>query len=149
MRVSDNHRRRFSSILTELDDALCEFERLAAGQEHAGVLYEQVNTLRPAQAKALREQVDAIRDVMSELKADLRLQVERTDSVTLIAARCASLWTVIGELDPVRLQQYGHVPAELSDYAGSRLDRIVAGIKRISSVCRPSKAAMGKPKAET
>jgi hypothetical protein len=114
MEIGKGHRLALTSRLLILDEALCEFERWAQGYAAQSALYAEENDLTAPQRERLREEVEAARRTLTEMREAFGLEQQTEAARRAIASQCAVLWELLIELEPKYLARYGAVDEELA-----------------------------------
>ncbi len=138
--ISNNHRRGVASTLGLLDEMLCRFEQWMHCQPAEGVLYRQSDTLTAEQKVAIQIEIDALREMMKELRDDLRLEVRTENIGTAIWAHISAFWEALVELKAKSLRRYGDVSDGLAEYLDPRIEQMIERMMLIADVARRSKA---------
>jgi hypothetical protein len=134
--LSANHRRSISSVLHLVDKALGEWDAWIDGPSPPGAMYQPRDTLSPSQKKALRRKMSVVRNLILQLRDDLRLEPARPAASRLIVGQATVLWEMLAELNARSLQGYGRVPEELQRYLdpiGEKLTNEMYGISTMFS----------------
>lgn len=131
IKVHENHKRTISNTLYLLDEMLCEFDRIANGQEDRAVLYVEKNTLSVAQRSRLRAIVSEMRKVISEIKDVLSLKPEETDLAGKVWASASSFWEVLVETKSKYLRRYGEVPQSLAEFIDPPIEDLIKHLIKI------------------
>jgi hypothetical protein len=136
--INENHRRSISTTLSLLDEMLDDFQRLAREHEKRSVLFEQTNSLTPADVALIEHEAAAMRSVIARLRDDLALASHVRDAATSIWSKATVMWESLCELQAKRLKAFGDVPANLSEYLDPQIDELNQRLNRIAE------AAMGR-----
>jgi len=136
MQLSENHRRRLTSILVGLDEALCQMNRWARGRLESGPLFVEEDDLSAEQKRAIAAEIDLARGRLRDCMRRLRLERQPRSIRDAVAAHCSTLWADLCELEASRLKQYGKVPPQLQAYLEPKLEALKQSITRISQIAR-------------
>ena len=132
IKLSDNHRRSISIVLQLVDKALCEWDVWIDRPPPAGVIYQQQDTLSPAQKKGLRQKMFVVRELILRLRDDFQLDASRPATSQMIAGQATILWEMLAELNSRSLEAYGRVPEELACYLDPIGEKLAAEMNGIS-----------------
>jgi hypothetical protein len=132
--LSDNHRRSVTTMLTLLDERLCEFEEIARGREVRSLLYRECNDLSAQQRERLLQDVVKVREIMREMQEIFRLRPTVHSLSRQVRAASSSLWEGLVETQSKRLGGYGKVPGQLAEYLDPALERIIECVLSITRV---------------
>jgi hypothetical protein len=139
MQLGENFKRGIETTLVILDEALCEFEQWAQGQEQRSVFYSERNTLSPAQGEAILSEIARMREILRELRDDLGLEGRVQGVANNIWGTCAVLSINLTELEGKHLSRYGNPPRELVAYLDPRIKRLIASINHLFRLVEKSK----------
>jgi hypothetical protein len=140
-RISENHRRTISVRLSLLDEILCEYERIANGEENRGVMYEEENTLSNEQRIRLKQTISEIREIISQIKETLFLKPKKENLANKIWSSASSLWEVLVETESKYLKGYGEVPESLAEFLDPKVKEITRHLTSIVEIMRKTDAA--------
>jgi len=140
-RISENHRRTISVRLSLLDEILCEYERIANGEENRGVMYEEENTLSNKQRIRLKQTISEIREIISQIKETLFLKPKKENLANKIWSSASSLWEVLVETESKYLKGYGEVPESLAEFLDPKVKEITRHLTSIVEIMRKTDAA--------
>jgi len=129
--VIENHRRVISITLALLDERLCNIEAWILGREEKGVLYKEENKLTGEQREEIRNEINAIRNILEELKSTLDLFPRTVDSTTTIRGACYAVMEPLCELDPKHLAGYGRPSDFMLSYFEPRRTEMLAHIEKV------------------
>ena len=136
--VSDNHRRILSVRLRLLEEDC--FNLLDLFHAQARSVCERP-PLQGEKAEEFRELSADLRAVIAGMKAELQLEPAQLDPQRVARALLTSMSVAIEELYPEYLHGYGKVPAALASYLRSRVQEMLAIMKKISRALeRPVKS---------
>lgn len=130
--ITENQARSVASALALLDEELCLFEEYGNGREMHSVCYQECNRLTAGQRKALLVRVKRLRELMSELKGDLRLRMQAVDVAGRIWGHSAGFWEIVAEMESKRLKGYGEVTPSLARYLDPRVERLLKQLQALS-----------------
>ena len=129
--LNEGHRSRIRITLTILDEALCKFAEWAQGREVRALLYAEENDLSPHQKAEIFAGVDGIRQIMRELRDNLKLEANPQSVTKAILASCYILWVDVLESTGKQLRGFGEPPQELVNYLDPKLHRILQYLDHI------------------
>ena len=132
IKLSENHRRSISITLQLVDKALCEWDDWTKGKLRVGVMYHQRDTFSPQQKNELRNRIDRIRRVMTQMRDDLQLDTSVIDTAHSMLGQAGLLWEMLAELNGRALQRGGKVPEELTRYLDPIGERLAAEMNEIA-----------------
>ena len=95
--ITENQARSVASALALLDEELCLFEEYGNGRERHSVCYGERNRLTVGQRKALLVEIERLRELMAEIKRDLRLRIDAEDVARRIWGHSAGFWEIVAE----------------------------------------------------
>ncbi|MGA2628758.1 MAG: hypothetical protein ABSG54_00975 [Terriglobia bacterium] len=127
--VSSNHRRILSVRLRLLEEDC--FQLLDLFHTEARSLCERP-PLQGEKAEEFRELSAHLRAVIAGMKAELKLEPARLDPQRVARALLTSMSVAIEELYPEYLHGYGKVPAALASYLRSRVQEMLAIMRKIN-----------------
>ncbi len=136
IKISENHRRRLSATLALMDQALSEFMRWANGGETRSVLYEEINTLAPAQRQKMTEEIAAIREMLREISETLQLSGHVLETGADIRARCSLLWADLLDVKSGPLRGYGALSEEAAAFLDARIEKLAQAALQLSDLAR-------------
>lgn len=136
IKIGENHRRTISTVLSLLDQMLCEFDRIASGAESTSVMYREKNSLSPAQRTRLRAATTEIRNNILRIKETLSLEPETVDLAKRIWSQSSSFWEVLVETRSGHLRGYGEVPPSLTAFLDPRIDELIEQLTGIPRILR-------------
>jgi len=134
--LSENHRRSISVTLQLVDKALCEWDDWTKGKLRVGVMYRQRDTFSPQQKNELRNKIDRIRQLLTQIHDDLQLKTRVIDTAQSMLGQAGVLWEMLAELNGRALQRGGKVPEGLTRYLdpiGEQLEAEMNEIARLFS----------------
>ena len=108
IKLSENHRRSISVTLQLVYKALCEWGDWTKGKLRAGVMYYQRDTFSPEQKNELRNKIDRIRQLMTQMRNDLQLKTGVIDTAHSMLGQAGVLWEMLAELNGRALQRGGY-----------------------------------------
>ena len=114
--ISENHRRSISISLQLLDKQICQWEEWIDGHIAPGVMYQQQDSLSASRKIELRRRIAEIREVIVQLRDDLKLEPQRLNTAQVMVGQATVLWEMLAELNSYSLRGYGEVPMELAHY---------------------------------
>jgi hypothetical protein len=114
--ISENHRRSISISPQLLDKQICQWEQWIDGHIAPGVMYQQQDSLSASRKIELRRRIAEIREVIIQLRGDLKLEPERVNTAQIMVGQATVLWEMLAELNSYSLRGYGEVPMELAHY---------------------------------
>lgn len=132
--LSDNHRRAVTTMLTLLDQRLCELEEIAHGREVQSLLYREKNDLTAAQRRRMLKEIAGARETIREVRDALRLEPRVEMLSRQVRAASSSLWESLVETQSKRLGNYGKVPRALAQYLDPSLERLIDCVLNINSI---------------
>ena len=148
--MNEDHWRAISTALGLLDEMLCGFEQWTAGREMHSVLYRERNSLSDEQRHAIDTEIPAMRDLLRQLRDDLKLQGRFCDAQTEIWSKCLGFWEVLVGLEGEYLRAYGEPSPALVDYLQPKVVELNDRLLRISEIAHPadgkSGPAVGRPR---
>jgi hypothetical protein len=134
--LSENHRRSVSITLQLVDKTLCQWDDWTNGHVRSGVMYSEQDTFSAAQKDELRNKIAKIRQLMTRMHTDLRLEAAAPATSQSIVGQSALLWEMLVELNSHSLGGYGKVSGQLATYLdpiGTKLAEEVNEIARLFS----------------
>jgi hypothetical protein len=135
--VSGNHRRILSVRLRLLEEGCFKLLDLFRTETHS--LLER-QALPGEKADEMKELSAQLRAKIAGIKADLHLEPAQLDPQRVARALVATMTVGMEELHPDYLKGYGEVPDTLASYLESRLEEMLAVMKKINMVVeRPTK----------
>ena len=132
IKLSENHRRSISITLQLVDKALCEWDDWTKGKLRVGVMYHQRDTFSPEQKNELRNKIDRIRQLMTQMRDDLQLDICVIDTAHSMLGQAGLLWEMLAELNGRALQRGGKVPEELTRYLDPIGEQLAAEMNEIA-----------------
>jgi hypothetical protein len=132
IKLSENHRRSISITLQLVDKALCEWDDWTKGKLRVGVMYYQRDTFSPEQKNELRNKIDRIRQLMTQMRNDLQLKTGVIDTAHSMLGQAGVLWEMLAELNGRALQRGGKVPGELTHYLDPIGEQLAAEMNEIA-----------------
>ncbi|MCM8756958.1 MAG: hypothetical protein NC823_00570 [Candidatus Omnitrophica bacterium] len=144
LKVSDNQRRTISTTLIMLDEMLCEFDRIAAGQETRSIMYAEKNSLSAKQKAQLRGIMTTMREIIRQIKERLSLETEEVNLANRIWSSASAFWEVLIETKSERLKGYGTITPSLADFINPKIDELIKHLTGIVETMNTS--ALGKKK---
>jgi hypothetical protein len=140
--LSGGQRRTIATTPTILDEALCEFELWAKGREVRSVLYSETNSLSQEKRRAVRCEIAVVRDLLRELRENLRLDGKVQSAEDTVWSRCAVLQVDLIELESRHLKRYGKPPPEFTVYFDPKVAQLIGHLENIRNVIKKSGAAL-------
>jgi hypothetical protein len=132
--LSDNHRRSISIVLQLVDKALCQWDDWARGEVPSGVMYQQHDTLSPAQKHELSSKIARVRQLIIRLRDDLQLEPCLATTPQLIIGQATVLWEMLADLDSRSLRGYGEVPEDLAHYLDPLGEKLTTQMNAIAGM---------------
>jgi len=132
--ITENQARSVASALALLDEELCLFEEYGNGRERHSVCYGERNRLTVGQRKALLVEIERLRELMAEIKRDLRLRIDAEDVARRIWGTSAGFWEIVAEMESKRLKGYGEVAPSLAGYLDPRVERLLKLLQAVSGL---------------
>jgi hypothetical protein len=86
----------------------------------------------------LLEEVEAIREVLRDLRDTLGLKRSVRQARHDIATRCSMLWEMLIELEPKYLQRYGRWPEAVLELLQARVSELQGRLEAIGQIVRGS-----------
>jgi hypothetical protein len=140
--LSEGQRRTIATTLTILDEALCEFELWAKGREVHSVLYSETNSLSQEKRRAVRYEIAVVRDLLRELRENLRLKGKVQSAADAVWSRCTALWVDLVDLESRHLKRYGKPPPEFAAYFDPKVAQLIGHLENIRNVIKKSEAGL-------
>lgn len=132
--LSENHKRRITSVFKQLDKIFSSFENYVRGGEYSSELYSEKNDLSQSEREKLAGAVEEIKAILREIKEELKLEPDISNVSRLVTVRSMSIWVDLIEIKSGNLGGYGPVPDGFSEYFDPKLDSIIEILQKISNI---------------
>ena len=133
IRIGENHRRVITLTLVLLEQKLFEIMEWVEGRQKVGALYWEKNCLTLAQVNTLRQEIEAVRNILMSIKDNLGLVASAHDAVSAIRGACYAVIDPLVELGGKYLKAYGEPSQELVSFLEPRIEEVVVHMNRILS----------------
>ena len=135
--LSENHKRRITSVFKQLDKIFATFENFVRGGEYTSELYSEKNDLSLSEREQLAGAVKETKVILRQIKEDLNLEPDISDVSRLVTVRAMSIWVDLIEIKSGNLGGYGAIPDGFPDYFDPKLDSIIKILQKISNIPGP------------